>query len=85
MLQSTRVVLEPMQRTCPECAAPLGAFATTSTDPGYVCPIHGKFVVTGSSEDFGFWNAPVEAQRRALRSAKVVASPRQPPIVIFYA
>ena len=85
MLQSTRVILEPMQHICPECAAPLATFVTTSTDPGYVCPIHGKFVVTGSSEDFGFWSAPVETQRRALRSAKVVAPPRQPPIVILYA
>jgi hypothetical protein len=85
MLNSARVMSQPTQRICPECAAPLTSFVTTSTDPGYVCPVHGSFVVTGSSEDFGFWSAPVEAQRRALRSAKVVAPPRQPPIVILYA
>jgi hypothetical protein len=85
MLQSTHVMLESTQHICPECTAPLAVFATPSTDPGYVCPTHGKFVVTGSSEDFGFWSASVETQRRALRSAKVVAAPREPPIVILYA
>jgi uncharacterized Zn finger protein (UPF0148 family) len=85
MLQSTHVMFDSTQHICPECAAPLAAFATPSTDPGYVCPTHGKFVVTGSSEDFGFWSASVETQRRALRSAKVVAAPREPPIVILYA
>ena len=85
MLQPMRVRFEPMQRICPECAAPLATFVTTSTDPGYVCPIHGKFVVTGSSEEFGFWSTSVEAQRRALRSARVVAHRREPPIVILYA
>lgn len=74
-----------MSRNCPECAAPLSTFFTASRDPGYVCPSHGKFIITASSEDFGFWSAPIETQRNALRRARMVASPWEPPIVILYA
>ena len=74
-----------MNRSCPECATPLSTFFTTSRDPGYACPNHGKFIVTTSSEDFGFWSAPIEKQRSALMRARVVASPWEPPIVILYA
>ncbi len=74
-----------MNRSCPECATPLSTFFTASRDPGYACPKHGKFIVTASSEDFGFWSAPIETQRNALRRARVVASPWEAPIVILYA
>ncbi len=84
MLQPTRIASRTVQN-CPDCGTPLGAFFTASRDPGYVCPNHGKFIVTASSEDFGFWSAPIETQRNALRRARAVASPWEPPIVILYA
>jgi hypothetical protein len=83
MLQSIQATSSTMKHTCPDCAAPLETFATPSTDPGYICPTHGKFVVTGSSEDFGFWQAPLARQRRALQSARLTATAL--PIVILYA
>lgn len=85
MSKLTQKASARMNRTCPECATPLSTFFTTSRDPGYVCPNHGKFIVTASSEDFGYWSASIEAQRSALRRARTVASPWEPPIVILYA
>ncbi len=85
MLQAIETHAVAMARTCPDCGADLDTFASQSTDPGYVCPTHGRFVVTGSSEEFGFWSAPVERQRRALRCARLTAATPAPPIVILYA
>ena len=85
MLQSIQAASSMMKHTCPDCAAPLETFATPSTDPGYICPTHGKFVVTGSSEDFGFWQAPLTRQRRALQSARLTTIAPALPIVILYA
>lgn len=85
MLQSIQATSSTMKHTCPDCAAPLATFTARSTDPGYICPTHGKFVVTGSSEEFGFWQAPVARQQSALRSARLTAAAPATPIVILYA
>jgi hypothetical protein len=85
MLQSLHDSVEPVRRMCPDCGAQLETFATPSADPGYACPTHGAFVVSKSSEDFGYWSAAPERQRRALSSARFVASPRQAPVVILFA
>ena len=85
VLHPTPVKSPQMQRTCPDCARPLNAFATASGDPGYVCPVHGKFVVTASSEAFGFWTVSPTTRRRAFESARTVAPSGQAPVVILYA
>jgi hypothetical protein len=85
MLQPLHDQVEPVRRLCPDCGALLETFTTPSADPGYACPTHGAFVVSKSSEDFGYWSAAPERQRRALSSARLVASPRQSPVVILFA
>ena len=85
MLHPTQVKSPHMQRTCPDCARPLNSFASASGDPGYVCPVHGKFVVTASSEAFGFWTVSATTRRRAFDSARTVAPSGQAPVVILYA
>lgn len=79
------VALEPYPNSCPDCDAELTELPPLGDARRYECRQHGIFRVSDTSVVVGFWNAPLDEQRRALKNARATTGSGQEPLVIYYA
>jgi hypothetical protein len=81
LLGTARAMLGAMN--CPNCNTHLIDREPRGHAARYQCPKHGVFRVSHSSEELGFWRAPLAEQVLALKNGRANVAKGGEPMAVY--